>query len=134
MSFFRIDSGTVQVGLRLTAVMLVVSVGDGPVDLADHRDVAPRHLAVLDRLGDRGRDVHHHVTLAEGEIHAGEPVERGRELAQALRYRHVERLERLRADRAGLGRPWRIWKRLTASVSIVVVARRPRRLRPAGRR
>ena len=28
-SFFMIDSGTVQVGLRLTAVMWVVSVGDG---------------------------------------------------------------------------------------------------------
>ena len=29
MSFLRIDSGTVQVGFRLTAVMWVVSVGDG---------------------------------------------------------------------------------------------------------
>ena len=29
MSFFRIDSGTVQVGLRFTAVICVVSVGDG---------------------------------------------------------------------------------------------------------
>jgi hypothetical protein len=29
MSFFTIDSGTVQVGFRLTAVMVVVSVGDG---------------------------------------------------------------------------------------------------------
>ena len=74
-----------------------------PVDLADHRHVAPRHLAVLDRLGDGGRNVHHHVALAESEAHAVQPVERGRELAQPLADRHVERLERLRADRAGLG-------------------------------
>ena len=70
MSFFRIDSGTVQVGLRLTAVMLRGQRRRRAIDLADHRDVAPRDLAVLDRLGDRGRNVHHHVALAEGEAHA----------------------------------------------------------------
>ena len=95
-------SGTVQVGLRLTAVIWVVSVGEGRSRLADDDGVAPHDLAVLDRLGDRGRDVHHHVALAEAEIHLGEPVERGRELAQPLRHRHVERGERALSDGAGL--------------------------------
>ena len=73
-----------------------------PVGLADDDGVAARDPVVLDRLGDGGGDVHHHVALAEREIHAGEPVERGRELAQPLRHRHVERGERALADRAGL--------------------------------
>ncbi len=76
--------------------------GRGAVDLADHRDVAARDLAVFDRLCDRGRNVHHHVALAEGEAHAVQPVERGRELADARLHRNVERLDGLRADRAKL--------------------------------
>ena len=73
-----------------------------PVGLADDGGVAPHHAAVLDRLGDRSGDVHDHVALAEGEIHVGEPVERGRELAQAPRHRDVKRRKRALPDGAGL--------------------------------
>ena len=64
--------------------------------------MAAHDLAVLDGFGDGGGNVHHHVALAEREIHGGEPVERGRELAQPLRHRHIERGERALPDGAGL--------------------------------
>ena len=82
--------------------MCVVSVGDGRSFLPTTHGMAAGDLAVLDRFGDGGGNVHHHVSLAEGEIHLGQTVERGRELAQALRHRHIKRSERALPDGAGL--------------------------------
>ena len=64
--------------------------------------MAAHDLVAVDGLGERGRQIDHHVALAESEIHGGEPVERSRKLAQPLAHRHVERGERLRPDAAGL--------------------------------
>ena len=75
--------------------------GRRPIGLADDDDVAVHDLAALDRLGERGRQIHHHVALGEGEIGIGQAIERGRELAQALLHRHIESGERARAERAG---------------------------------
>ena len=104
------DDVFLQDGQRHGPGRIEIHRGDGrgqrrrrAIDLADHRDVAPRHLAVLHRLGDGGRNVHHHVALAEGEAEPVQPVERGGELADARLHRDVERLDGLRADRAGLG-------------------------------
>ncbi len=71
----------------------------------DLHDVAAHDAVALDRLGEGGRQVDHHVALAEVEIHRRETVERGRELAQTLADRDVERGERLRPDAAGLLEP-----------------------------
>ncbi len=73
-----------------------------PVGLADHHHVAPHHLVAVDRLGEGGRNVDHDVALTEREIHRDQAVERGRERAQPLAHRNVERGERLRTDAAGL--------------------------------
>ncbi len=82
--------------------MWVVSVGDGRSGPAHLHHVAAHDLVALDRLGEGGGQIHHHVALPEREIHEREPVERSRELAQPLLDRHVERGERLRPDAARL--------------------------------
>jgi hypothetical protein len=73
----------------------------GLVGLADDHDIAALHLVVGNRLGERGRDVDDDIAVAEHEIHAGEPTERGFELLDALSHRHVEGRQRLRADTTG---------------------------------
>ena len=69
-----------------------------PVRLADHHHVAAHDLVAVDRFGERGRQVHHHVALAKGEIHRGEPIERGPQLTQPLAHRHIECGQRLRPN------------------------------------
>jgi hypothetical protein len=86
ISFLVIDSGTVQVGLRSTAVMDAIAALD---------------LAVGDGFDESGRDIHHDVALGEDEIHAEEPLERSFELLDAGADRHIERFQGLRTDRAG---------------------------------
>ena len=53
-------------------------------------------------MAPRGRKIHHDVTLPERKFDFGEPVERGRELAQPAGDRHVEGCECLRSEAAGL--------------------------------
>jgi hypothetical protein len=68
--------------------------------LADDDTIAAHHLVVLDRFGKRRRDIHHHIALAESEIHVGEAFERGLELLDPLLHGHVECRERPRRHRS----------------------------------
>ena len=75
-----------------------IDVGRRPVRLADHRDVARHHGAVLDRLELRGRDVADDETGGLLGVERAQPRQIGFQLAQPLVGRDVERVE---GERAG---------------------------------
>ena len=74
-----------------------IELGRRPVRLADHRDVARHHDAVLDRLELRGRDVAHDEAVRLLGVERAQAREVDLELAEPLLGRNVQRLEGERA-------------------------------------
>ena len=80
-------------------------LGRGVLGIADDRDVAVSHAAVLDRL-DRGRgQIDDDVAVVEREIEPSKAVGAGGELVEAHRRRNVDLLQRRAGDDPGLAQP-----------------------------
>ena len=89
--------------------------------LADDHAIAPHHLVVFDRFGECRRQIHHHVALAECEIHIGKALERGLELLDPLLHGTLSAASVRGVIVPVAASPWRTWKRLTAFGDDVVI-------------
>ncbi len=100
MSLRTIDSGAFQYGLTMISLIFELRIGVWRSILADDRGMTQHDAVALDGLDLRGRDVDHHVAVAEEATHRAQAHEVGLQLANAHGSRHVERGEGVLAGHA----------------------------------
>ncbi len=94
-SFCTIDAGTVQYGLKLTWMILLLIFRRRPIRFAGHGGVARHRDAVFDRLDARGRNVADHIAGRQIRAERTQSRDIDLELREPHRRRHVECGQRL---------------------------------------